>query len=111
METTQITVTVFDKTLRETDIVKIHAAAAYFAFRSRELQQIAKAVDVSEQTIRRWRDNEPEWEKTFQTIGYKGTRLFKKKHTRNAANNVPKSKRKTIVWKSIRSLLRILHLF
>ena len=98
------------KATEKKDIVKIHVAATYFAFRSRELQQIANAVDASERTIRRWRDDEPEWEKTLQTIRYKGTRLFKNP-TRNTASDVPTSKRATIVWENIRSILRILRFF
>ena len=93
MVTTQITVTVYDKPnllmtgKTKKDNVKIHAAATYFVFVSRELQQIAKTFGLQERTIRRWRDDEPEWEKTLRTIGYTGTRLFKKRHTRDTESD------------------------
>ena len=93
MVTTQITVTVYDKPnllmtgKTKKDNVKIHAAATCFVFVSRELQQIAKTFGLQERTIRRWRDDEPEWEKTLRTIGYTGTRLFKKSHTRDTESN------------------------
>ena len=72
---------------KKKDTVKIHVAATYFVFVSRRLDKIAKALDLSERTIRRWRDDDPEWEKALDACRYTGTRLFKKKPTRNTSRD------------------------
>ena len=56
-------------------IVKIHCAAAYFAFVSRDINEIADAFNTSNRTIRRWADD-PEWEAALDACGYTGDRSF-----------------------------------
>lgn len=56
-------------------IVKIHCAAAYFAFVSRDINEIAEAFDTSDRTIRRWAED-PEWEAALDACGYTGDRNF-----------------------------------
>lgn len=83
----------------DTRNVKIHAAATYFACVCRDRTKIARVVGVSERTILRWRDD-PEWERTFQVIGYRGTRLFKRPGTYNTFDW-------RRIWRRVRSLLRL----
>ena len=47
------------------NVGKIHAAATYFAFVSRDITAIAKAFGVDTRTIRRWAKDE-EWEIALQ---------------------------------------------
>ena len=56
-------------------IVKIHCAATYFVFVSRDINDIAEAFDTSDRTIRRWSDD-PEWETALDACGYTGDRTF-----------------------------------
>ncbi|MCY3744497.1 MAG: hypothetical protein OXH00_26065 [Candidatus Poribacteria bacterium] len=56
-------------------IVKIHCAAAYFAFVSRDIKEIADAFDTSDRSIRRWAEDE-EWEKALNECRYTGDRNF-----------------------------------
>ena len=56
-------------------IAKIHAAATYFAFVSRDITAIAKAFSVDTRTIRRWAKDE-EWEIALGNVNYTGDRTF-----------------------------------
>ena len=61
---------------------KIHCAAAYFAFVSRDITQIANAFGVNDRTIRRWAEDE-EWQTALDACGYTGDRSFQLKLTRD----------------------------
>ena len=63
-------------------LVKIHGAAVYFAHVSRDIHEIATTFDVSERSIRRWAEEEKEWEKSLSACGYKGDHTFETKPTR-----------------------------
>ena len=67
-------------------VKKIQRAARYFATRSRDRQKIAKALSVSEDTVRKW-SKTPEWNAELDAIGYTGDRRFAKKPTRDAARD------------------------
>ena len=54
---------------------KIHAAATYFAFVSRDITAIAQALGVDTRTIRRWAKDE-EWEIALGNVNYTGERSF-----------------------------------
>ena len=54
---------------------KIHAAATYFAFVSRDITAIAQALGVDTRTIRRWAKDE-EWEIALGNVNYTGDRNF-----------------------------------
>ena len=56
-------------------IAKIHAAATYFAFVSRDINAIAQALGVDTRTIRRWAKDE-EWEIALGNVNYTGDRNF-----------------------------------
>ena len=56
-------------------IAKIHCAAAYFIFVSRNINDIAAAFDTSDRTIRRWAED-PEWETALNACRYTGDRNF-----------------------------------
>ena len=56
-------------------VEKIHAAAYYFAFISRDIDEIADAFGVSTDTIRKW-EKTPEWENALSAFGYEGERSF-----------------------------------
>ena len=62
--------------------VKIIAAASYFAFVSRRVEDIAEAFDVDTRTIRRWTTHDL-WDKTLNTIGYEGITTFEHHPTRD----------------------------
>ena len=51
---------------KQKDLARIHVAAIYFAEKSQDINQVAKAAGVSTQTIRRWSKQEPEWERALQ---------------------------------------------
>ena len=51
---------------RQKDLVKIHAAAIYFAATTQDINEIASTFKVSTRTIRRWANEEPEWEKALK---------------------------------------------
>ena len=63
-------------------VVKIHAAACYFAFVSRDIQAIATQFDASDRTVRRWRE-EPEWDEALDICKYTGSRKFQVQPSRN----------------------------
>ena len=67
-------------------LLKIQRAARYFATRSRDLQKIAKAFSVSEDTIRKWAKT-PEWTGALDMLNYTGDRRFAKQRTRDAARD------------------------
>ena len=57
-------------------VAKIHAAAAYFVFVSRDPKQIAKAFNLKNvRTVHRWAETE-EWEEVLDVCGYEGDRAF-----------------------------------
>ena len=57
-------------------IAKIHAAATYFAFVSRNPHQIALAFHLKEvRTLHRWADM-PEWDEALDACNYTGDRCF-----------------------------------
>ena len=56
-------------------IAKIHCAATYFVFVSRDINEIAETFDTSDRTIRRWAEDE-EWETALDACGYTGDRNF-----------------------------------
>ena len=49
-------------------IAKIHCAATYFVFVSRNINEIAETFDTSDRTIRRWAED-PEWETALDACG------------------------------------------
>lgn len=57
------------------NIVKLHAAAFYFAYHSRHVREISEHVGVVERTIKRWAAL-PEWESALDALGYTGARDF-----------------------------------
>ena len=57
------------------NVGKIHAAATYFAFVSRDITAIAKVFGVDTRTIRRWAKDEA-WEIALQNVNYTGDRSF-----------------------------------
>ena len=61
---------------------KIHAAATYFAFVSRDINAIAKAFGVDTRTIRRWAKG-PHWEIAWGNVNYTGDRSFETQPARN----------------------------
>ena len=64
------------------NVGKIHAAATYFAFVSRDINAIAKAFGVDTRTIRRWA-KENEWEIALGNVNYTGDRSFETQPARN----------------------------
>ena len=57
-------------------VAKIHAAAAYFAFVSRDPKQIAEAFNLKNvRTVHRWAKTE-EWEEGLDACNYTGNRSF-----------------------------------
>lgn len=89
-------------------IAKIYAAATYFAFVSRDPNQIAKAFNQKNvRTVLRWAETE-EWEEGLDACGYTGDRSFayvpahddfSEAHTVYVASivlGVPKHKRATL---------------
>ena len=63
-------------------IAKIHCAAAYFVFVSRDINEIAAAFDTSNRTIRRWAED-PEWDAALNACGYTGDRNFETQPSRD----------------------------
>ena len=57
------------------NVGKIHAAATYFAFVSRDITANAQAFGVDTRTIRRWAKDE-EWEIALGNVNYTGERSF-----------------------------------
>ena len=68
--------------MRKSRLVKIHAAAYHFASISRNIQNIADALDVSTDAIRKW-EKTPEWGHALKVLDYTGTRDFEKAKTRD----------------------------
>ena len=64
------------------DTTKIHAAATYFAFVSRNIEDIAQAFDVETRTVRRWA-KDAEWQDALQACRYTGNRRFETKPYRD----------------------------
>lgn len=56
-------------------IVRIHCAATYFVFVSRDINEIAETFGTSDRTIRRWTED-PEWETALDACGYTGDKSF-----------------------------------
>ena len=57
-------------------IAKIHAAATYFVFVSRDPKQIAKALNLKNvRTVHRWAETQ-EWQEVLEVCGYEGDRAF-----------------------------------
>ena len=67
-------------------IAKIHCAAAYFVFVSRDINEIAAAFDTSDRTIRRWAED-PEWDAALDACGYTGDRNFETQPYRDTARD------------------------
>lgn len=63
-------------------IAKIHTAATYFAFVSREINQIAAQFKTSDRTIRRWAEDE-EWDIALGACNYTGERSFEGQPSRD----------------------------
>ena len=74
-------------------VEKIHAAAHYFAFISRDIQDIADAFDVSTDTIRKW-EKTPEWHKALDVFKYNGDRTFATEPKRDTAREKPEELKK-----------------
>ena len=73
-----------DNALQKKSLVKIPAAAFYFARISRDIHQIAKAFDVTAWAVRRWAKT-PEWKKALDVFGYTGTYRFTTQPKRDTA--------------------------
>ena len=69
-------------------IIKIHCAATYFAFVSRDINQIAKAFKTSDRTVRRW-ETEPEWDDALDICNYTGDRSFETQPSRDTERENP----------------------
>ena len=69
-------------------IIKIHCAATYFAFVSRDINQIAAQFDTSDRTIRRWAA-EPEWDDALDICNYTGDRSFETQPSRDTERENP----------------------
>ena len=69
--------------------VKIHCAATYFAFISRDINAIADAFKTSDRTIRRWAEA-PEWDAALDTCGYTGDRSFETQPYRDTERDAGK---------------------
>lgn len=73
-----------DNALQKKSLVKIPAAAFYFARISRDIHQIAKVFDVTAWAVRRWAKT-PEWKKALDVFGYTGTYRFTTQPKRDTA--------------------------
>ena len=72
---------------RQKDLRIIHGAAFYFAYVSRDINEIAKKFGVVERTVRRWAENDPEWHQALDAWGYKGDRNFVLQPKRDTARD------------------------
>ena len=88
---------------KKKDLAKIHGAAVYFAFVSRDIKEIAATFSVTDRTIRRWCEEEPEWGKALDACGYDEDRAFETKPTRDPSREVSK------LYIKARTEYRILH--
>ena len=71
-------------------VAKIHAAAAYFMFVSRDPKQIAAAFNVKNtRTVQRWSETE-EWTEVLDVCGYTGSRKFTTAPTRQESRDAGK---------------------
>ena len=81
--------------------IKIHAAAFYFVYTSRDLHEIANVFGVTEYAVRKWAKT-PQWEKALDVFGYTGDRDFITKPTRDtvrdAGESVGLSRRRIHAW-------------
>ena len=75
-----------NETLRKKSLLKIPAAAFYFARISRDIRKIAKEFDVTEWAVRKWAKTS-EWHEALDIFGYKGAPIFAKQPTRDAARD------------------------
>ena len=66
--------------------IKIHAAAFYFVYTSRDLHEIANVFGVTEYAVRKWAKT-PQWEKALDVFGYTGDRDFITKPTRDTVRD------------------------
>ena len=66
--------------------IKIHAAAFYFVYTSRDLHEIANVFAVTEYAVRKWAKT-PQWEKALDVFGYTGDRDFITKPTRDTVRD------------------------
>ena len=73
-----------NETLRKKSLVKIPAAAFYFARISRDVHKIAREFDVTEWAVRKWAKTF-EWHEALNVLDYKGDRRFAIQPTRDAA--------------------------
>ena len=72
-----------------TSIGKIHAAATYFAFVSRDISEIAQAFSVDTRTIRRWQKDK-EWDVALGNVNYTGDRSFETQPYRDTERDAGK---------------------
>ena len=70
--------------LRRKSLVKIPAAAFYFARISRDIHQIARAFDVTEWAVRKWAKTY-EWKEALDVFGYTGSHNFATQPKRDTA--------------------------
>ena len=83
------------------DLAMIHGAAFYFAYISRDKNQIASFFGVTDRTIARWAQD-PVWEDALNVWGYTGDRSFITPPNRDIANKHKESyeKAKTIYFEA-----------
>ena len=72
--------------LQKKSLLKIPAAAFYFARISRDIHQIAGEFDVTEWAVRKWAKT-PEWYKALDVFSYKGDRDFATQPKRDTARD------------------------
>lgn len=70
-------------------IFKLPVAAHQFAKVSRDINEIANTVQVSERTIRRWAET-PEWTHALNIWGYRGDRSFETQPKRDTKRDAGK---------------------
>ena len=70
-------------------IAKIHCAAAYFAFVSRDINAIAAQFNVKNRAVRRWAED-PEWHKALEICGASDATPLKQptRHTERDAGDI-----------------------
>ena len=84
-------------------LVKIHAAAFYFAEISRDVHDIAEALDVSKDAVYKWAKTS-EWEDALKVFKYNGPRGFARKPSRDTQRDAGKvfEKARDAYFKAIR---------
>ena len=75
-----------NETLREKSLVKIPAAAFYFARISRDIRRIAEEFNVTEWAVHKWAKT-AEWHKALDVFDYKGDRQFATQPKRDTARD------------------------